>query len=86
MNLKYKIGEYIKINPTHYAQVWYTEQILKINGYGKNIRGADVYIIDIDLDVYDRSIKNVLFPSLVIQDKECIRKNRKEKLENLLNE
>lgn len=81
--MKFKTGEYIKIHPKHSYNSWYHTDIMRIIGYGKNISGKIVYIVDYKFKLPSEN-KGILI-YYCFQDDECRKMIRESKLKRILN-
>jgi len=81
LNYKFNNGEYIKIDPLYKDATWFTKTPYKIINFCKKTSYTfeDFYKLD------STNMKRLNF-SLVIQDNECLKLNRKQKLKKILNE
>jgi hypothetical protein len=82
LNFIFNKDEYVKIDPLYADHVWYINFPLKIKKLNKSVKKGKVIF---NYYTFYKNIFNIkkLDNSLVIQDNECIKLNRKEKIKKL---
>ena len=78
--MKYKIGMWVKCDPKFTGSVWYNEGIFEIVKFSKNDRGEMLLVLD---KKPQKDFSTTIHPCYVVRDKECIRRERKLKLDKI---
>ena len=80
----HKIGEYIKIRPNAYNQKWFTAKPILIKDISYDKENNLLYITNCEFMRHDGIITTSIFSGFVIQDEECLKLNRENKLKRIL--